>query len=313
VSTKPLGEEDEAAGGGDTPLPLVERLSIAGFVAPRLRSGAFPRKVKVVDESGVVTREITGEDLGKALLTRVDIECSSSPKPSTTCPMCGGKKALVSTFCQQCRKISRPPCPSCGGKKSRVSTHCVRCHRAAVARTFTCECCGGPKAKTHKTVRCGECQKKSFRANYLCGCGKPKKSAYSKRCQACFGRGLPKHACPGCGKEIAAKLAMCAPCAVNSRRKPCSRGCGRFARGAAMCGQCAARHRRATSTRCACGNPKKDSSKTCRSCAAKTSNRLRVDKTRLVCECGKSKDVRSKRCRTCSYRTGRKEVTDDRA
>lgn len=84
-------------------MPLVERLTIAGFVAPRLRSGAFPRKIKVLDESGVVTREITGEDLGKALLKRVDIECSA-PVPPTVCPKCGGKKTEKARMCRRCDK-----------------------------------------------------------------------------------------------------------------------------------------------------------------------------------------------------------------
>lgn len=82
-------------------VPLVERLQIAGYVAPRLRSGAFPRKIKVLDASGVVTREITGEDLGKALLKRVDIECSA-PVPPTVCPECGGTKLARSQRCRGC-------------------------------------------------------------------------------------------------------------------------------------------------------------------------------------------------------------------
>lgn len=145
-------------------LTAIERFVVAGFVAPRLRSGAFPRKIKVFDASGAVTREITGEDLGKALLGRVDIECSA-PVPPTVCPKCGGGKYPRAKTCMGCSPNApvdgRTPVCSCGRRKRNDYKKCCHCRRA-----------------TRKTK------------GRLCPCGS-KKTAYASACRSCAGVPTP--------------------------------------------------------------------------------------------------------------------------
>lgn len=78
-----------------TKLTKVEKLAIAGAVAPTLRGEAPKRKIKVVGKDGKVVREIDDFELRKNILAAQEIEFSidptaqkvcAGPRPTIACP-----------------------------------------------------------------------------------------------------------------------------------------------------------------------------------------------------------------------------------
>lgn len=124
-------------------LTLADRLAVAGFVVPRMRAGAMSRAIHV----GATGRTITGEQLGAALLRRVDVEVDAV-RPPTQCPKCGGKKTPEAHKCQGCTAAdgSLKMCPVCGGKKKPSSRTCLACSPAAPRAA--CPTCGGRMTRT---------------------------------------------------------------------------------------------------------------------------------------------------------------------
>lgn len=196
-------------------LPKLTSLVLASYMAPLLRSGSMALRVNVVSkETGEVLREVSGIELGKALLRRANIELDVFPSP-VLCPMCGGRKQPRSTYCLVCIKVRRQNektiCPLCGGKKAPTAKTCIQ-HtiRAPKPEKYVCAC---GNAKLWKQKQCTPCRKQ--KAEEL--------AAKRTTCSYCGGR-----------KDQSAN-AMCRKCT----NVPCSNACGhQMKRGSDICGWC---------------------------------------------------------------------------
>lgn len=125
----------------------IERLAIASYAAPRLRS-AHGRKVATLDKDGNIVRYVDLVDVQASLLGKEAIEFDVEGKrpEKALCGRCGDiidvpARGGLKCFCHACS--ARPY--KCGGGCGRPSHHeavtCLSCRKASKEVTLTCYRC----------------------------------------------------------------------------------------------------------------------------------------------------------------------------
>ena len=192
-------------------LAKVQKLGIAGTVAPVLRKNGDRRRITVVSQSGETIRTISDRDLAMSILGRVGIEfqLESGRKEIAVCESCSKTfrpgKRRCQTRCLACR------CPlcakGCGRRVPAKSQHahmvakrngrpamCLECAREELVRrnaergtgkTSKVCACGGSKSRSSKA--CAKCLALSRPAKPMCACGATLiHGNKSGKCRKCF-------------------------------------------------------------------------------------------------------------------------------
>lgn len=130
------------------PMRKIDRLNVAGAVAPMLRQRAGAgRKITVVDKDGRPVRVTDDVEVAKSLLARADVEFDVQPNkshPLRKCKECDlpfvfvGKKGGARRLCEKCRN-ARVTCRECGGPVPRAAgIHAIRAgHLPRCRRCFS--------------------------------------------------------------------------------------------------------------------------------------------------------------------------------
>lgn len=239
------------------------RLELAGYLAPIFRAAPETtkrRKIKVVDESGQIIREIDGKELLEQTAKRVSLEFDvfTEAKDLRKC-VCGGPKKNTSKTCKDCLKANRKlnvkrPCVDCGAGIRKGCTRCGECSAKYLVSKININRCSDCAEECHG-VRCRRCSdqfRRSLRNKKSClFCGKPMghESARKRRnmhrecrqkanaikapkCSRCRARLAPLY-----GKKKRA-TGLCRDC--FRKPKPCICECGKKkSRGAKQCKKCA--------------------------------------------------------------------------
>jgi hypothetical protein len=202
----------------EEPKNLIERLSVAGAVAPVLRSQdekTRTRRVTRVDADGNVVGYTTLEAVQKALLQRdrIEFDVAGGERPTRLiCPECGGimlakKKGKERTRCDAC---THPRCHACGTRARSIKP-------AGTRETYQCNACVLKKRREAAT-------EPTFAVCADCGLEKTRSS--SQRCRDCASRKMRevvRHRCEGCDKVMTRKRngrCICLKCVHAMRRKP---------------------------------------------------------------------------------------------
>lgn len=244
-------------------LAKIERLRIAGYVAPRVRSAGnrAGRKIFVTNDRGKTIKTTTLGDLQEALLVGqgIDIgDIKEAERPKHTRCMrkdCSrmvavprkGRVPRLCDVCKACRVCAKPLTRT---KAVVCSKKCLSEHRSAPR--VSCIRCGLPlsagssrrhrrgEAFTPVHTKCLSSWGAVRRLCIVCNASFEAKTATSKRCDACLGRGreAQKSKCADCSCEVSHGAKRCFVCDQVSRMRPdCA--CGRKAkRGTTQCGRC---------------------------------------------------------------------------
>jgi hypothetical protein len=134
----------------------VERLAVAAYVAPRIRSPEEGRKIKVVGKDGAVVREISQRELTQKIAERAEIELTIVLEPDMCVNFAKGpdggvgcrKRLNANTMRARARRGAhdQPECRACRRRRERDARIDLRCQD-----------CGVAVSRNAKTKRCLKC------------------------------------------------------------------------------------------------------------------------------------------------------------